>query len=116
MAGPVTVEEYLAGFPDDVRAILDQGREAVRSVLPEARERVSYGILRFEVDGRHAVYLGGWKKHLGMYPVPVAEGELEQAIAPYRAAKDSLHFPFAKPIPYDLIARVTAFIADRDAH
>ena len=110
MAGPTTVEEYLAGFPDDVRTRLENARAAIRKILPDADERMSYGIIRFGIAGRHAIYLAGWKKHLGIYPVPKAEGELERDIAPYRAAKDSLHFPYAKPIPYELIERVTAHV------
>jgi uncharacterized protein YdhG (YjbR/CyaY superfamily) len=112
VAGPTTVEEYLAGFPDDVRALLENARAAIRRVLPDAEERISYGIIRFGISGRHAIYLAGWKKHLGVYPVPAAEGEFERELAPYRAAKDSLHFPYAKPIPYDLIERVTAFVVE----
>lgn len=35
---------------------------------------------------------------------------LEVQIAPYREAKDSVNFSYTKPIPYDLISRVTAAI------
>jgi uncharacterized protein YdhG (YjbR/CyaY superfamily) len=111
MTGAASVEEYLAGFPDDVRTRLENARAAIRRVLPDAEERMSYDIIRFEISGRHAIYLAGWKKHLGVYPVPRAEGDLEREFAPYRAAKDSLNFPYAKPIPYELIERVTAFVA-----
>jgi uncharacterized protein YdhG (YjbR/CyaY superfamily) len=110
VAGPTTVEEYLAGFPDDVRAVLENARAVIRGALPDAEERISYGIIRFGISGRHAIYLAGWKKHLGVYPVPAAEGEFERELAPYRAAKDSLHFPYAQPIPYDLLERVTEFV------
>lgn len=113
MAAPATVEEYLAGFPDDVRTILENVRQAIRNVIPDADERMSYGIVREEIAGRHAIYFGGWKKHVGLYPIPVLDDELEPMIAPYRAAKDSVRFPYAKPIPYDLIERVTAHIAGR---
>lgn len=110
MVGPTTVEEYLAGFPDDVRTRLENARAAIRNVIPDADERMSYGIIRFEISGRPAIYLAAWNKHLGIYPVPKAEGDLERDIAPHRAAKDSLHFPYARPIPYELIERVTAFV------
>lgn len=113
MTAPTTVNEYLAGFSDDVRTILENVREAIRKVIPDADERMSYGIVRLEIAGRHAIYFGGWKKHVGLYPIPVLDDELEQLVAPYRAAKDSVYFSYAKPIPYDLIERVTAHIAGR---
>lgn len=109
--GADTVESYLAEFPDDVRAIINQARHAIRAALPEATERISYGIIRFDVAGRHAVYLGGWKKHLGMYPVPVAKGKFERELAPYRAKKDTLHFPYAGTLPLELIGRAAASVA-----
>ena len=106
-----TVEAYLAEFPDDVRAIIDQARHAIRAALPEATERISYGIIRFDVAGRHAMYLGGWKDHLGIYPVPAAKGRLERELAPYRATKDTLQFPYAATVPLDLIGRAAALVA-----
>jgi len=35
---------------------------------------------------------------------------LESEIAPYRSEKDSVVLPHTKPVPYDLIGRVTAAI------
>lgn len=111
MAAPASVEEYLAGFPDEVRALLESARSAIRRALPDAQESISYGIIRFGIAGRHAIYLAGWKKHLGIYPVPRAQGAFERELATHRAAKDALHFPYARPIPYGLVERVAGFVA-----
>ena len=48
--------------------------------------------------------------HLGLYPIPTLPEPLESEIAPYREAKDSVNFPYTRPVPYDLISRVTAAI------
>lgn len=116
MAGnPTTVDEYLVGFPDEVRAILHQVREAIRREIPGAEETISYGIPTFRLVGRHVLYFAGWKTHVGVYPVSRGDADFEAAVGPHRAAKDSLHFPYAKPIPYELIARVARAEADRRA-
>ena len=104
MARSETVEAYLASFPPDIQVILQRVRESILDVVPGAEEKISYGIPTVSLGGKH---------HVGIYPVPRADGELEQALAPYRAAKDSLNFPYAKPIPYDLIVRVAEFLMER---
>ena len=103
-----TVTDYLASFPPDVQAILEKARRAIRKGAPGAEEVISYQIIAFKVNGQRMVYLGGWKNHVGLYPIPVFEQEFEEEVAPYRAAKDSLRFPLRKPIPYDLIERIVA--------
>lgn len=108
-----TVDEYLAGIPDEVRPILQKVRETIRSTIPDAEETISYGIPTFRLAGKYVLYFAGWKTHVGVYPVSRGDDEFEQAVGPYRAAKDSLHFSYAKPIPFELIARVARAEADR---
>lgn len=107
---PSTVDEYLATFPDDVRAVLQRVREAIHAGVPGGEEKVRYGIAAVMLGGRYAIHFAGWKHHVGLYPVPRFDGPLEAEIAPYRAKTDSVNFPFAEPVPYDLITRVSAEI------
>ncbi len=108
-----TVEEYLASFSDEERTILERVRTSILAAIPGAEERISYGIVRLEAAGCHPIYFGGWKTHVGMYPVPALAEPLEQQIAKYRSSKDSLHFPFTDAVPYDLITQVTSAVAER---
>jgi uncharacterized protein YdhG (YjbR/CyaY superfamily) len=110
---PTTVDEYLAGFPDEVRAILERVRRTIRDAMPDADEAISYGIPTFRRSGHAVLYFGGWKHHVGIYPVSHGDADFEAAVGPYRAATDSLHFPYAKPLPYELIARVARSEANR---
>lgn len=103
-------EDYIAGFTPEVQDILNRVREAIRSQVPGATEKIRYGMPAVMLGGRYALHFAGWKKHVGLYPVPVLDDTLEAELAPYRAAKDSVNFVYAKPIPYDLIERVTAAI------
>ena len=105
-----TVDDYIASFPDDVQEILQRVREAIHDGVPGADEKIRYGIAAVMLGGRYAIHFAGWKRHVGLYPIPRLEGTLEQEIAPYRTEKDSVTFPYAKPIPYDLIERVAAEI------
>jgi uncharacterized protein YdhG (YjbR/CyaY superfamily) len=110
-----TVDEYIAGFPPEVAERLQRIREVIVAAVAagsdaEPEERIRYGIAAVMLGGRYALHFAGWKKHIGLYPVPNLEPELEAEIAPYRAEKDSVVFPHAQPVPYKLIGRVAEAI------
>lgn len=111
-----TVDEYLASFADSERVLLESALAAIRTAIPDASERISYGVIRLASEGGHPLYIGGWKKHVGIYPVPIADGEFELELAPYRSAKDSLHFRYDKPMPLELIERVATFASQHDSN
>lgn len=110
---PATVDEYIASFPPEVRPVLQSVREAIFASVPGAEEKIRYGIAAVMLGGRYAIHFAGWKHHVGLYPVPEFEGELEAEVAPYRSKKDSVNFPYSKPVPYDLISRMSAEIVRR---
>lgn len=117
MTAPATIDEYIAGFPPDVQERLRRIREIVVARVPGVdgappEERIRYGMAAVMLGGgRYALHIGGWKKHIGLYPVPTLPEPLESELAPYRAEKDSVVFPHTQDIPYDLIGRVTEAIA-----
>jgi uncharacterized protein YdhG (YjbR/CyaY superfamily) len=110
---PDSVDDYLARFGADQRAILQQVREAVHRGVPGADEKIRYGMPAVLLGGRYAIHFAGWKKHIGLYPVPVFDQPLEAEVAPHRAEKDSVTFAWGEPVPFDLIERISAAIADR---
>jgi uncharacterized protein YdhG (YjbR/CyaY superfamily) len=108
-----TVDEYIASFPPEVQPVLEAVREAIHASAPGAEEKIRYGIAAVMLGGRYAIHFAGWKHHVGLYPVPAFDGDLEAEVAPYRAKKDSVNFPYSRPVPYDLISRMSAEIVRR---
>lgn len=122
MAAPTSIDEYIAGFPPDIAERLTRIREVIETAVRHAHgsdspeERIRYGMPAVMLGGRYALHFAGWKKHIGLYPVPTLPDPLEGEVAPYRAEKDSVVFPHSGPIPYELIGRITeAIVAKRDA-
>jgi len=105
---PLTIAEYIAGFPEDVQVILENIRQTIRAVAPEARETISYGIPTFVHYG-NLVHFAAFKRHIGFYPGSSGIAHFKDEIAAYKNAKGSVQFPIDQPIPYDLIRRMTAF-------
>ena len=108
-----TVDEYLAGLPDDVRARLEEVRRVVHEVVPDAGETISYAVPTFTLDGLPLLHVAAWQKHLGVYPLPALDPEWEAVVAPYRGTKDTLKLPYAKPLPRELVAKVVEVLAER---
>jgi uncharacterized protein YdhG (YjbR/CyaY superfamily) len=109
---PSTVDEYIASFPDDVQQILHKIRAAIHASVPAGEEKMRYGIAAVSIGGQYYIHFAGWKKHVGIYPVPRLSEELEERLAPYRAEKDSVVLKYNQPIPYDLIQEVAAAIVE----
>lgn len=111
-AKPTTVDEYLAGFEGEPAARLAAVRAAIHDVLPDAEEKLRYDIPGVSIRGRYWLHFAGWKQHIGLYPVPHTDGELEERIAPWRAAKDTVNLPYSKPLPLDLVRDITRLVVD----
>ena len=108
-----TVEDYLAGLPDDVRARLQELRRVVHEVVPGVGETISYAMPTFTLDGRPLLHVAAWKRHIGLYPLPPLDAELAAAVRPYRGAKDALQLPHSRPLPGELVARVVEVLVER---
>ncbi|MDY7224888.1 iron chaperone [Hyalangium rubrum] len=105
-----SIDDYIRACPKDVQVILKKVRQSIRKVLPTADEKIKYGMPALMLDDRHAVYFAAWKRHIGLYPIYRSNAPIEEELAPYRDAKDTLKFPLNKPVPYDLIERVVAHL------
>jgi uncharacterized protein YdhG (YjbR/CyaY superfamily) len=105
---PVTIDEYIATFPPDVRRLLRQVRATIRKAAPEAQEKISYQIPTFFLHG-NLVHFGAFKKHIGFYPAPTGLKQFEKELSRYEGAKGSVRFPLDQPMPLALIARIVKF-------
>lgn len=105
---PTTIDEYIANFPPDVQEILQKVRTTIREAAPGAEETIKYQLPTFVLKG-NLVHFGGFKKHIGFYPVPTGIEAFAEELAPYQTGKGSIQFPFDEPMPYDLITKVVKF-------
>ena len=103
------IDKYIAEFPDETRALLEQIRGIIRSVAPDATETISYAIPTFDLNGKHLVHFAGFAKHVGFYPVPSGMAAFEEELKVYKRGKGSVQFPLDEPLPVDLIRRIIEF-------
>lgn len=99
------VEEYIASFPEDVQAVLQQVRATIRKTAPDAEETIKYDMPTYMLNG-NLVYFAGYNKHIGFYPAPVNDEAFTKALASYKTGRGSVQFPLDAPMPLQLITRI----------
>jgi uncharacterized protein YdhG (YjbR/CyaY superfamily) len=106
--GPTTIDEYIAGYPPDIREILEKIRMTIKEAAPDAQEKISYQMPTFYLSG-NLVHFAVHQKHVGFYPTPSGIEEFKNELSVYKGAKGSVQFPLDKPIPYELISKIVRF-------
>ena len=101
-----TVDEYIASCPEETRGRLQEIRAAVRAAVPDAKEKISYQIACFELNGKNLIHYAGWTKHVSMYPTPEGTAAFNKAIAKYAGGKGTTKFPLSEPLPLKLIQQI----------
>jgi len=102
------IDEYIAGFPESTRLILQELRNIISTVVPEAREKISYQMPAFELSG-NLVYFAGYKNHIGFYPGSSGVQHFVNELSDYEHSKGTIRFPIDQPLPVEMIKRIVAF-------
>ncbi|HJY22086.1 MAG TPA: DUF1801 domain-containing protein [Hanamia sp.] len=105
------INEYIAGFPESVRGILEALRATIKEAAPGAEETISYAIPAFKLKGRMLVYFAGFKNHIGLYPAPRGNEAFKKELSGYKGGKGTVQFPLNEPIPLPLVAKIVKFRA-----
>jgi uncharacterized protein YdhG (YjbR/CyaY superfamily) len=102
------VDVYIQSFPEAVQARLNSIRQAIRSLVPEATEAMTYGIPTFKFHG-NLVHYAAFEHHIGFYPTPSGIAAFRKEISRYKNAKGSVQFPHNEELPLELILSITRF-------
>ena len=102
------IDEYIAGFPEEVQARLQAVRRTIHEAAPEAVEAISYQMPTFRLHG-NLVHFAAFPKHIGFYPAPTGMEEFQEELSRYKTGKGSVQFPLDQPLPLDLVRRIVEF-------
>jgi uncharacterized protein YdhG (YjbR/CyaY superfamily) len=106
--GFVSIDEYIATFPEATQKILKKIRATIQAAAPDAEEKISYQMPTFALKG-NLVHFAAYKNHIGFYPTPTGIEKFKKELSVYEGAKGPVQFPLDKPIPYDLISKIVKF-------
>ena len=107
------IDDYLDQLGQPQRDTLTTLRATLRSVLPDAEEKLAYGMPAFYVDGKGIASYAAFKHHCGYFPmssaVLVAAGD---AVAEFTCSKGGLQFPVDRPLSKKLVAKLVKLRLD----
>ena len=108
MAGPTTVDEYLAALPADRRTGMEQLRAAVRAGAPDAQEVITYKMCGLKSHGgQFLVSYDAYKQHYSLFPASEAViSELGEQLTPHLSGSGTIRFPKDQPLPVEMITRI----------
>ncbi|WP_040949840.1 iron chaperone [Gorillibacterium massiliense] len=107
------IDEYIAQYPPEVQEVLQTLRSVIKEAAPGAKEKISYGMPAFELNGI-LVYFAAYKKHIGFYPTASGISHFKDRLSAYTVSKGTVQLPIDKPLPYDLITEMVEFRAEEN--
>jgi uncharacterized protein YdhG (YjbR/CyaY superfamily) len=101
------IDRHLKKFSGEQLETLQHLRETILSIVPQAKETISYGMPAFEIDGKVVAGFEGFKKHCSYFPHSgsVIE-ELESFPEWCEVSKGTLKFPIGKKLPKTLVRKL----------
>ncbi len=103
-----SINDHIAGFPEETRDVLEELRALIRAAAPDATEKMSYAIPTYYLNG-NLVHFAGYEKHVGFYPGASGMQAFEAELKPYKRGKGSVRFPLDEPLPAGVIRRIVEF-------
>lgn len=105
---PKTIDEYIISAPVEAQKKLLELRSILKKAAPGATEAIKWGSPVFE-ENRILFAFAAYKSHLNFMPTPSAMKPFKKELAKYTTGKGSIQFPYDKPLPKTLIAKIAAF-------
>lgn len=108
-----SIDEYVKCFPGEIQEKLEEMRAAVKLVAPLAKEKISYQMPAFDLNGI-LVYFAVCKNHIGFYPTASGIEAFKNELKEYKSSKGAVQFPLDKPLPIELISRIVKHRAEEN--
>jgi len=109
------ISAYIEEAPQQSREKLKIMHAFIRSIAPEATEKISWQMPTFYLNG-NLVHFAGFARHVGLYPGANGVAAFEEALKPYKHAKGSIQFPLDQDLPLELIEKIVRFrVAEQKA-
>ncbi|MFZ5976981.1 MULTISPECIES: DUF1801 domain-containing protein [Hydrotalea] len=108
------IDEYHASQSAGIRKVLEQLRQGIKQVAPQATDTISYGMPAFK-QNKVLVYYAVHKAHIGFYPTSNPIVHFKKELEKYSTSKGAIQFPIGKPLPMALIKKIVKFRVEEDA-
>lgn len=111
---PKTIDEYIQSQDEDKQEDLRYIRQILHSALPEAEERISWSMPTYWKKHK-IIHFAASKKHIGLYPGPVAVEQFSIELQGYKTDKGTIRIPYGK-VDAALIEKIAKWCLETDNH
>jgi uncharacterized protein YdhG (YjbR/CyaY superfamily) len=103
-SGQADVDAYISALPEPKRSTLEEVRRRILVAIPNASQKISYGMPGFVLNGKVVAGFAAFKSHCAYLPHSgrVFPG-LERELVGFLRTPGSLHFKVDEPLSQDLI-------------
>ena len=105
---PVSVDEYISGFPEDIQTVLQELRRVIKSAAPAAEEVISYRMPAYRLNGV-VVYFAAFKDHISLFPTASGIAAFSNRLKDYDCSRGTIRFPADSELPWGLISEIVSF-------
>lgn len=105
---PSNVDEYIDTAPLFAQEKLREIRSILSKVSPNATEMLKWGYPVF-IEKRILFSYSAFKKHINFMPTAPAMKPFEEELSEFTTGKDTIQFPYDKPLPTALIQRIAEY-------
>ena len=103
------IDDYLANLDQPKRTTLQQLRQTIQSIIPNAEQGISYRMPAFRLHGKVIAGFAAFKNHLSYLPHSGSVlADLADDVADYVTSKGALQFSIDKALPKTLVKKLIA--------
>ena len=110
---PMTIHDYIESQDESIQPRLNAIYDMIRAEIPEAEERLSWGMPTFW-KGRNIIHFAPAKKHIGLYPGAEAIEFFAPLLTAYKTSKGAIQLPNNRDLPLDLIAEIARWCWEKN--
>jgi uncharacterized protein YdhG (YjbR/CyaY superfamily) len=105
---PSNVDEYIDAAAPIAQEKLREIRSILKKVAPNATEMLKWGSPVF-LEKRILFSFSAFKNHLNFMPTGPAMKPFEEELSEFATGKDTIQFPYDRPLPTTLIQRIAEY-------
>lgn len=110
MGKPQTIDEYIEGFAEPGREVLEQVRALALDAVPAASEAIKWSHPAWvHPSGTILFMVSGHAKHANVVFTPSTREAFDVDLAGFATGKGSVKLPYDRPVPGELLRRMIAF-------
>ena len=104
MTAPSTVDAYIEQHPPALAAVLQALRVQIRAALPDAVERIAYGMPTYTVGTHNMIHFAAFKRHISVFPgTPVCQA-LATQFGTLISGQSTIRFAIDTTFPQPVVA------------